>query len=440
MNKKIISYAFVLILTLTIFQIMPSSKASSDVLLEIDDNQKGTYRGSSKHYLAQDFKTEGDEIWGVDSLSFYGEMGEASIDVGIKESKKHSANWLSYTSIQISSNQKKWHTFHIPALTLVPDKTYYVIMRVKSGNISMTYGKDQYADGEFYISTDDGIAYTAWNTGDLFLKIKGSEVQRRSNHYAVILSCGEKWGDNGAILLKNTINKGFWTEIKIKTDGVTKSNIQSYIDWLYSKSLNGDCTLLFYYAGHTTDLKTAIKDSSGNRINDAVLQSWFSKFQMTDDLVLIFETCFSGRLERKTVENNKNIFERFTFINKIFERIKEKCPRLMSFVEINDKQNYITTNEEPKENENYDGIFIDLVKPGRVILAASKRIQEANQHGDYFFPAFTYFLIQELEDTRFIQNAFTPAKTETYFHVMNSWDKFQTPQMADRISYPVRIK
>ena len=82
-----------ILLTSTIVQIMPTTKASNDYLLEIDGDYELKICCTEGYHLAQEFKTNSAEIWKIQYLSFYGLMVDADVEVGIKESLT-SSNWI----------------------------------------------------------------------------------------------------------------------------------------------------------------------------------------------------------------------------------------------------------------------------------------------------------------------------------------------------------
>ncbi len=252
-----------------------------------------------------------------------------------------------------------------------------------------------------------------------------NQKSQNTNNYAVFIGCGSQWQIKSAEKIKEKINNGFWKETKIiKGSSATPENIQDSINWLYNKATNEECTLLFYYAGHSQ--KNALITSLNEKIYDIILMNWFSKFSMTDKLILIFETCFSGRLE---IKNKENLFTQnlLSFSQKILNLV-EKISQI-----INNQLFYY------EKNETYDGVFINLVAPGRIVISASRQWQKAWQL-DRNIGAFTYFLIKGLDETNYIETAFKSAKKSTRSYALQ-WEKqLQNPQIADRIIGNIEIK
>ena len=155
---------------------------------------------------------------------------------------------------------------------------------------------------------------------------------------------------------------------------------------------------------------------------------------------MIIESCYSGSLiNSKTYDIKQNNFEISKLLKDLLEKIINKFPRLRNIFEINHEIRHLTSSIESKEEED-QGMFSNLVKSGRIVVTACKKRQTAYRLKTGYWSAFTFFLIQELKSTSYIETAFVNAKKYTSEHVINYYGDFQNPQMADRISGTVRIK
>lgn len=440
MRKKLVCVMLTIFLMSTMYSFTLNAQANNGLLLEIDNKASAKFIGRADTLLIQEITPV--QRWRVESISFYGYF-DADIEVGIKESKS-ATSWLSKLEVDNCYNSGSWESFNIPDVTLAQNEKYYVVLRVVGGDaVEIIASENEYPSGVMYFSTNDGQSYSEYKQHDLFLKIYGYEAQK--NHYAVLIGCGDQWQEKSAKELKYKIDDGFWTDILMYTGSqVTVRNVENAINWLYNKGQSGDCTLLFYYAGHST--KNAITTENRDRINDVTLMSWFSKFSSSDKLVLIFETCYSGRLDdSKSTQKSSKFLERFSLFNDFLE----KHPILSRFIQrfSNDNGDKLVTlgyddvenPEDGEDNESYDGVFINLVAPGRIVISACKSGQSAWQKRNSI-AAFTYFLIDALGGTDYIETAFYSAQTATYTHMRQIEGKWQKPQMADRIPGTVRIK
>jgi len=228
----------------------------------------------------------------------------------------------------------------------------YIIYEVESANDKFCWwfgNNNPWIGGDSYVYYDDS-QYLGWHkktTEDYTFKIYGKE-KGLPNHYAVFI--GSDWAFDASISkLKSVIDNGFWTDIKTVEGFLSKNDVLNAIDWLYDKSLsNKECTLLFYFCGHSGRNYVQL---NGENMLDVEFQSAFSKFDTSDKLILIFETCFSGRMDDDTEIDEKGL----AFM--LLKRIKERLLEITEYSKVTDALNKVIekiTENIQKRIENTD--------------------------------------------------------------------------------------
>jgi hypothetical protein len=283
-----------------------------------------------------------------------------------------------------------------------------------------------------------------------------STLSSSSYNAAVIVGAGTnqgewKWISETAEQFYNAINTNYWNDISLYTsEAATKHSITLKIQEICdTQELHENNVLLFYYCGHSG------RDNSGSYITTSYCDS--NNYEKTYDmtllgyldqvdtsktkLVLIFETCYAGRLDRPL----KNQFLSNNFLQRINRLI---YPVLSLFDKNREISEFVLSDFKEQEDlpededSDYDGIFGNFAKQGRVVLSSCRESQQSWRYNETKnMGAFTYFLTEGLEKHNFVEDIFYYARDRTRDHVREYWRAFQKPQIYDYDkSIDVRIK
>ena len=267
---------------------------------------------------------------------------------------------------------------------------------------------------------------SSYSVSSIELTIENKENIGSEKHFAVIIGTNyNSWTTSSAIEFKNSIDKdGYWDEIKLLSGfDATKNNIERQISWLISKSYGGTNTLLFYLIGHSGT--SFFETSDGKVIYDSDFVKYFQKITSRfgkNKLILIFETCYSGRFCKEKE-------------NRFFENIFR-----YSFLKFENFLGFFKNTIYPLDKTKNLGILNNLVKPGRILIT-SCNTNELAYKGHYNIAAFTNYIKDAINDYDLekIEDIFKIAKENTIIYADSFCSGPQTPQIIDRCDGKIRI-